>query len=69
MYMHVLYFDSFQSKRIAIDWIRENVALFDQDECLTEKRYKFYRDVALPTREQKKLVTAVHPTSYLCEEL
>jgi hypothetical protein len=69
MYMHQLTFDSMIEKRIAWDWIEQNVETVDRDECLTEKRFKFYRDVELPTREQRKLVKAVNPTSFLVEEL
>jgi hypothetical protein len=69
MYRHVLTFGSFIDKNNAHYWIQEHIEPFDQDECLTELKLKFYTDIALPDHQQKELVKAVQPTSYLAEEL
>jgi hypothetical protein len=69
MYMYQLTFDSMLEKRIAWDYVQENISTFDVDEKLTERRFKFYTDVELPEREQRKLVKAINSTSFLVEEL
>ncbi len=69
MYMHQLTFNSFLDKHTAKLWIEEHIETFDKDECLTELRLKFYTDITLPVHQQKELVKAVQPTSYLAEEL
>jgi hypothetical protein len=69
MYMHTLFFNTLLDKRIAWDWITQNIQTFDQDECLTERKCKFYTDIELPQPEQKKLLQATNPSSFLSEEL
>jgi phosphoserine phosphatase len=69
MYAHVLHFDSILQKRAAIDWIRENIGVFDENEHLTEKRYTFYTELAVPERTQRRLKRTTQPLEYLIDEL
>ena len=67
--MHQLTFNSYLDKHKAILWIQEHIETFDTNECLTELKLKFYTDIELPVHQQKELVKAVQPTSYIAEEL
>jgi len=69
MYRHELTFSSFLNKHTAKLWIEEHIETFDSDECLTELKLKFYTDIALPVQQQRELVKAIQPVSYLAEEL
>jgi len=69
MFAHELYFDSILQKRVAIDWIRKNIGIFDENERLTEKRYSFYTELEVPQSKQRKLRRETQPTTYLVNEL
>ena len=69
MYAHVLQFGSILQKRVAIDWIRENIGVFDENEHLTEKRYTFYTELAVPARQQRRLKRTTQPLEYRVDEL
>lgn len=69
MYAHILQFDSILQKRVAIDWIRKNIGMLDENEHLTEKRYTFYTELAVPDRTQRRLKRTTQPLTYIVNEL
>lgn len=69
MFAHELQFDSILQKRVAIDWIRKNISIFDENERLTEKRYSFYTELEVPARQQRRLKRTTQPLTYIVNEL
>jgi len=62
-------FDSFQNKRVAIDWIRENIDPDDLDECLTEKRCSFFTGIELRKHQTARMLKEVASSAYNVSEL
>lgn len=69
MHIHTMTFDSIQNKRIAIDWIRENIEPDDLDECLTEKKLAFLTGVELRKHQTARMQKEIAPTTYKVNEL
>ena len=64
MLSHTMQFKSFQDKRIAVDWIKENIEPDDFDECLTELKVVFFTGVALRVRTVDRMLIVVPHTAY-----
>ena len=63
MLSHTMRFKSFQDKRIAVDWINENIEPDDLDECLTELKVAFFTGVT-PSKNTVKRLLALSHSSY-----
>ncbi len=63
MQSHTLTFASFISKRIAIDWIKENIEVDEENEALTELRYTFYTGHTI-----NRMMKEVPYLSYVCHD-
>lgn len=69
MHIHTMEFDSFQNKRVAIDWVKENIEPDDLDECLTEKKCSFFTGIELRKHQTARMLKAIQLTSYNVHEL
>lgn len=69
MHIHTMKFDSFQAKRIAVDYLKQEELFDDLDECLTEKRLTFFTGVELRKHQTERLLKEVPSTSYDVREL
>ncbi len=69
MLSHTLTFQSFGDKRIAIDWIKENIEPEDENEALTELRYIFYTGVAPRKHTIDRMLREVPHKNYESHDL
>jgi hypothetical protein len=64
MQTHTMTFKSFQDKRVAVDWIRENIEPDTFEECLTEKRIVFFTGIELQSRKILLIQRTCSPHTY-----